>query len=83
MGGNILTPTHVLLLVVVVLIVFGPKRLPELGRGVGSAMREFRGGIAGTAPETTQVLESNTATVPAAEARVTNAGNPEQSPKVG
>lgn len=77
MGGNILTPTHLLLVVVVVLIVFGPKRLPEIGRGVGSAMREFKGGVAGTgnAQETTQVLESTTATVPAAESKVTNTTN--------
>lgn len=77
MGGNILTPTHLLLLVAVVLIVFGPKRLPEIGRGVGSAMREFKGGVAGTGkdPETTQVLESTTAAVPAAEPKITSTTN--------
>ena len=35
---NILSPTHLLLILVVALIVLGPKRLPEAGRGLGSAM---------------------------------------------
>jgi sec-independent protein translocase protein TatA len=33
---------YIILLVVVVLIIFGPGRLPELGGAVGKAMREFR-----------------------------------------
>jgi sec-independent protein translocase protein TatA len=51
MGANIISPTHLLLVVVVLLLVFGTKKLPELGRGIGSAMREFKGGVTG-APET-------------------------------
>ena len=34
--------TYLLILLVVVLIIFGPGRLPELGGAVGKAMREFR-----------------------------------------
>jgi sec-independent protein translocase protein TatA len=44
-----LTPTHVLLLLVVVLVLFGAKRLPELGRSLGSGLREFKHSI-GAAP---------------------------------
>jgi sec-independent protein translocase protein TatA len=33
---------YLLILLVVVLIIFGPGRLPELGAGLGKAMREFR-----------------------------------------
>ena len=40
-----LTPTHVLLLLVVVLLLFGAKRLPEFGRSLGSGMREFKQSI--------------------------------------
>ena len=36
---NILNPTHLLLILAVALIVLGPKRLPEAGRGLGSAIR--------------------------------------------
>jgi sec-independent protein translocase protein TatA len=39
---NVSTPAHLLLILVVVLIVVGPKRLPEVGRGLGSAIRGFR-----------------------------------------
>jgi sec-independent protein translocase protein TatA len=34
--------TYIIILLVVVLIIFGPGRLPELGGAVGKAMREFR-----------------------------------------
>ncbi len=37
-----LGPAEILVILVVALIVFGPKRLPEVGRQVGSAVRELR-----------------------------------------
>jgi sec-independent protein translocase protein TatA len=37
-----LGPAEILVILVVALIVFGPKRLPEVGRQVGQAMRELR-----------------------------------------
>ncbi len=46
-GSNILSPTHLLLVLLVVALLFGTKELPELGRGMGSAMREFRDGLSG------------------------------------
>ena len=39
---NILSPTHLLLILAVALIVLGPTRLPEAGRGLGSAIRGFK-----------------------------------------
>ena len=39
---KILSPTHVLLILAAGLIVLGPKRLPEAGRGLGSAIRGFK-----------------------------------------
>ncbi len=46
-------PTHILLLLVLVLVFFGAKRLPEIGRSLGTGMREFKDAITGktTAPE--------------------------------
>jgi TatA/E family protein of Tat protein translocase len=41
MFGNLGAP-EILVILVVALIVFGPKRLPEVGRQVGAAMRELR-----------------------------------------
>lgn len=34
--------SHIILVLLVALIVFGPKKLPEVGRTLGSALREFR-----------------------------------------
>jgi sec-independent protein translocase protein TatA len=45
--GEILQPTHLLLILIVALLVLGPKRLPEAGRGLGQGLREFRVSIRG------------------------------------
>lgn len=37
-------PIHLIIIVVVALIIFGPQRLPEIGRGLGKALNEFRRG---------------------------------------
>jgi sec-independent protein translocase protein TatA len=46
MPGNIGLP-EILVVLVIALVIFGPKRLPELGRSVGKGIREFRSSIAG------------------------------------
>jgi sec-independent protein translocase protein TatA len=46
MPGNIGLP-EILVVLVIALIIFGPKRLPELGRSVGRGIREFRSSISG------------------------------------
>ena len=60
---------------VIGLLVFGPKKLPELGRGLGSSMRDFRRGLSGEAdndpPAQPVVVQSTTpiveTAVPSAE----------------
>jgi sec-independent protein translocase protein TatA len=47
MIGDILQPTHLLLILVVALLVLGPKRLPEVGRAVGRSLHDFKGAING------------------------------------
>jgi sec-independent protein translocase protein TatA len=42
-----LHPMHLVLVLVVVLLVFGPKKLPELARGVGDAMKELQRSLHG------------------------------------
>ena len=39
------SPIQILIVLVIALIVFGPKRLPEMGRSIGRGLREFRGAI--------------------------------------
>lgn len=43
---------EIAIVLVIGLLVFGPKKLPELGRGLGSGMRDFRRGLSGEADET-------------------------------
>ncbi|MBC7646754.1 MAG: twin-arginine translocase TatA/TatE family subunit [Pseudopedobacter sp.] len=50
MFGNIGLP-EVLIVLVVVLLIFGPKKLPELAKGIGQSMREFRKGSQGLKDE--------------------------------
>ena len=40
-------PLEIVIVLIIVLIVFGPKRLPEMGRSLGQGMREFKNSITG------------------------------------
>ena len=51
--GDLLQPWHLILLAIVALLLFGAKRLPELGKGLGEGLKGFREGIKG-APEPMQ-----------------------------
>jgi sec-independent protein translocase protein TatA len=52
-------PLHIAFLVVILLLVFGAKRLPEIGRSLGGGMREFKEGISGDSkqPQVTQAAQ--------------------------
>jgi len=39
---DLLSPVHLVILLALALLLFGPKRLPELGQGLGKTIREFR-----------------------------------------
>jgi sec-independent protein translocase protein TatA len=55
MIGDILQPTHLLLILAVVLLVLGPKRLPEAGRSLGRGIRDFKDGLSGKESESQPV----------------------------
>ena len=44
---NSIGPTELIIVLVIVLLIFGPKRLPGLGKQLGSGMREFRDSVTG------------------------------------
>ncbi len=45
MGSGVISPWHIAIFALVVLLVFGPKRLPEMGRSVGKGIRELKDGL--------------------------------------
>jgi len=62
---------ELLILLVVLLLVFGAKRLPEMGRSLGKGMREFKDGVSG-------VEQTVTTTAPAPPAPELSSGSYEQ-----
>jgi sec-independent protein translocase protein TatA len=48
---------EILLLLLVLLLVFGPKRLPEMGRSLGRGMREFKDSVTGKHKEEEEIQE--------------------------
>jgi sec-independent protein translocase protein TatA len=41
------SPTHIVALLLIALLLFGARRLPEIGRSLGSGMREFKDSVSG------------------------------------
>jgi sec-independent protein translocase protein TatA len=58
-------PWHIVLILLIALLLFGGKRLPEIGRSLGSGMREFKDSLMGNdAPEPQQLLPPEQAEAP-------------------
>ncbi len=51
MLDNLFTPTHLLIILVIALLIFGPRKLPELGKGLGEGLKGFKDGIKGATNE--------------------------------
>jgi len=49
--GELFTPTHLIVLAVVAIVLFGGKKLPELGKGLGEGLRGFKEGMKGVADD--------------------------------
>lgn len=45
MFDGLFQPVHLFALLIIALFVFGPKRLPELGKAIGEGIRSFKSGI--------------------------------------
>ena len=71
--GDLLQPWHLVVLAVVAFLLFGAKRLPELGKGLGEGLKGFREGIRGIAdppPATTQAAQQTPPPAPPSSAPV-------------
>jgi sec-independent protein translocase protein TatA len=62
---------EIAIVLVIVLVIFGPKRLPQLGRSLGSGMREFKDAVTGKNKDDDD-LDSLEAPPPSPADRVTN-----------
>ncbi len=62
MFDGLFQPSHLLIILVIALFVFGPKKLPELGQGLGKGIRSFRDSMkaATEEPEKTETPRSTT-----------------------
>jgi sec-independent protein translocase protein TatA len=65
--GDLLQPWHLIVLAVVAFLLFGAKRLPELGKGLGEGLKGFKEGIKGISdPTPTPPVQQHVVTPPPA-----------------
>lgn len=64
MFGDLIQPTHLLFILVVALLVLGPKRLPEVAKSLGKGLRDFRGALSGLEEHKADLLSSATVHMP-------------------
>jgi sec-independent protein translocase protein TatA len=57
---ELLAPTHLIVLALVALLLFGPKRLPEIGRSLGTGIRGLRDGLSSSSTSDASQGESGT-----------------------
>ncbi len=63
--GDLLQPWHLIVLAVVAFLLFGAKRLPELGKGLGEGLKGFKEGLKGiNDPTPAPTVQQNTAAAP-------------------
>src|SRR5215208_6465875 len=62
-------PVEIIVILLILLVVFGPKRIPELGRSVGQGMRNFKDSVTGRDRGDERGLEARTTTPRPADRR--------------
>jgi sec-independent protein translocase protein TatA len=79
MLGNV-GPLEIIVVLIIALIVFGPKRLPELGNSLGRGIREFRNTVTGDKPDDDDEVKAIRATTPPAAPPAEQQAEPEVVP---
>ena len=70
MGAGLANPTHLIFLAILALLLFGAKRLPEIGRSLGTGLNEFKSSVTGLeqhdqrSDHTSALLSAQTVTEP-------------------
>ena len=58
MFEGLFQPTHLIIIFAIALLVFGPKKLPELGKGLGEGIRALKEGMKDSPAESTKTAET-------------------------
>jgi len=62
MFDNLFKPEHLIIILVIALLIFGPSKLPGLGKGLGEAFRGFKDGIKGSPDNNDTATKTDTTT---------------------
>jgi len=57
---NLFRPMHLILILVIVLIIFGPGKLPQIGQGLGESIRNFKKSLSEGKEDTKDVTPTDT-----------------------
>ena len=60
-------PLELIIVLVIALVVFGPKRLPDLGKSLGTGMREFKDSITGSSKDDDDDEDRSALTAPSSD----------------
>jgi sec-independent protein translocase protein TatA len=76
MGLGALQPAHLIVILVIVLLIFGPGKLPELGKAMGDGLRELKKATGGEEPKDAATSQATTSTAVATPPPPPTAVNP-------
>lgn len=54
---NLFEPMHLLVILIIVLVIFGPGKLPQIGAGLGKSIREFKKALSGDDPDSSAKIK--------------------------
>lgn len=66
-------PLEIIVVLIVALVVFGPKKLPDLGHSLGKGIREFKGSVTGETDEPARVETAREESRPVTSHRIEDA----------
>ena len=68
--GDLFQPWHLIILGIIVVVFFGGKKLPELGKGLGEGLRGFKDGMKGVTDEVNKTADTSHTVTPKPEESV-------------
>jgi sec-independent protein translocase protein TatA len=72
-------PLELVIVLVIVLVIFGPKRLPQAGRSLGQGLREFKDSVTGKDDDDDKAAKEKSTELPPAEPRAATTATPDDA----